>query len=70
MNMIKYSTESEILVTTADREQELLQLYFVEGGREVEDYYREEIEDFVEISSRLDSCANTSISAGAAEMVG
>ena len=40
---IIYSDEEghEVLVTTPEKEPEMLQLYFTEGGRDIESYDRE-----------------------------
>lgn len=35
----------EVLVTTPEREPEMLKLYFTEGGRDIEEYDREVCDD-------------------------
>lgn len=44
---ITYSDEEghEVLVTTPEREPEMLKLYFTEGGRDIETYDREISDD-------------------------
>lgn len=52
--LIVYSSYEETLICEAAQEKKLLKLYFKEGGRDVEEYTREEVEKgFVEITSKL-----------------
>ena len=56
--LIVYSGNSEILVTTPEKESLMLLEYFEEGGRDLEEYDRETCAHVVEISARLTSqCA-------------
>lgn len=53
---VTYASSNEIIVTTISREHKMLELYFKEGGRYVDDYNRTEYppsEVAIEILSRL-----------------
>jgi hypothetical protein len=38
---VVYSSTDEVIVTTLENDKETYRLYFVEGGREIDDYDRE-----------------------------
>ena len=43
--MVVYSSNDEVLVMTAEDEQDMIDEYFTEGGRDLEDYDREIVRD-------------------------
>lgn len=46
INFITYSNGGdEVIICTPQTEKETIKLYFTEGGRDIEDYDREEIPD-------------------------
>lgn len=52
--IVVYSDGSEVIVGTEAREQELITLYFVEGGRDKDDYTRTVVTGCaVDISSKV-----------------
>lgn len=51
--IISYNSDNEMLVCSQDQEGTLLKEYFTEGGRELEDYDRQEHDEVLEISSNL-----------------
>ena len=52
--LISYSKDSEVIVTILEKEHEVIQLYFIDGGRSLDEYDREEHDDgYFEINSRL-----------------
>jgi len=54
MKIIAYTNSAnEILVVTLDKEHELIQEYFIEGGRDLDDYDRKEIDGVLEIGASL-----------------
>ncbi len=53
--LIVYEGNGEVLVTTPDLEPEMLKLWFADGGREVDDYYRVmSMEKAILIAPKLD----------------
>ena len=53
MKYIVFSSDDETIITSPEDEGKVLKLYFIEGGRELEDYDREEFETVaVTIKSR------------------
>ena len=51
---IIYSNSNEVIITTLEKESETIRLFFIMGGRNVDDYDRSESEDVaVAIESRL-----------------
>ena len=50
---VVYSNDEETIVSTLDEEHIVLKEYFMEGGRELEDYDRSESNGPVSITSRL-----------------
>ena len=52
--MITFSSPDEVIVTTKENEPETVKAYFTEGGRNIQDYDREETDDLaIAITSRL-----------------
>ncbi len=54
--LIFYSSSEEVLVCTPEVEAYLLRVWFVEGGRDLEDYDRDTVEGpegVLEINTRL-----------------
>jgi hypothetical protein len=49
--LVSYSSDSEVIVSTLAAEEELIRLYFTEGGRDLESYDRE-VAETLEVSSR------------------
>ncbi len=45
MKLIMYFGADETIVTSLEKEHEMLKLYFQEGGRDLEEYDRREIKD-------------------------
>lgn len=52
MLVVYQGTYDEVLITTKDKEQELIDLYFTKGGRDLDTYDRYESNDFVEVLPR------------------
>ena len=50
--LVIYSSREEVLVTTIEREKDMLDLYFTNGGRSLDDYDRDEMET-VQILSKV-----------------
>ncbi len=51
---VVFSSINEIIVTTPEREKDTIKAYFEKGGRDIEDYDKEEVlEEAVCISSRV-----------------
>ncbi len=47
--IITYTGHDEILVATIEQEHKLINDFFTEGGRELDDYDRAEFKDLVQI---------------------
>lgn len=43
--LIVYRDDHEVIVTTEDKEKEVLKVWFAEGGRDPEEYDRSEVAD-------------------------
>lgn len=43
--LVSYNGQSEIIVTTKNKEAETVKLYFTEGGRDLDEYDRQEHTD-------------------------
>jgi hypothetical protein len=51
---IVYTSDSEVIVTAKANEKKAIKEWFTEGGRDIEEYDREEVkEDAVAVSSRM-----------------
>ena len=53
--LVSYASSQEFIVTTSENEQEMLRVWFKEGGRDLEDYDRREhgTDEAVSINARL-----------------
>lgn len=43
---ITYTTTDEVIITLPSQEKKMIKLYFTEGGRDIMDYDRDEINEF------------------------
>jgi hypothetical protein len=50
---VVYSCYEEVIVCTPEQEQEMLKVYFTNGGRDLEDYDRKVTQEPVQILSRM-----------------
>jgi len=51
---VVFSSNDEIIITTPELETQVLDDFFINGGRVMEDYDREEVDEVgVEVSSRV-----------------
>ena len=56
--LVSYYGEGEVLVCTGATEARLIKEFFVDGGRDLECYYREETEYCVEVSAKVSAWVN------------
>ena len=53
MSLVYFRCPDEILVTTPEGEADLVKDFFLEGGRDLDDYDREEVDEPLAISLRF-----------------
>ena len=53
--LVSYASSTEFIVTTSDQEQEMIRIWFEEGGRDLEDYDRREhgTDEAVSVNARV-----------------
>jgi len=61
MALVKYDDGSEVLICELTHEDTLIKEYFIDGGRNVEEYDRELCEGTIEVNSKIIATADRTI---------